>query len=81
MPKDRIAAAADDDGDDDDDDDDDDDVKVWKQIAFSSARSFNWMLCITETESVYCAVRTDCLNNIRLSLWMFTGQMFLVAGE
>ena len=23
---------------------------------------FNWLVCITERESVYCAVRTGCLN-------------------
>jgi len=33
---------------------------VWisEQTAIISLYSFNWLLCITETECVYCAVRT-----------------------
>ena len=29
----------------------------------------NWLVSITETESVYCAVRTGYLNTIYISLW------------
>jgi len=37
-------------------------VWIWAQIAIISLYSVNWLVCITETESVYCAVRTGCLN-------------------
>jgi len=37
---------------------------VWisEQTAIISLYSINWLVCITETESVYCAVQTRCLN-------------------
>ena len=37
-------------------------VWVWEQTAIISLYSINWLVCITETESVYCAVRTGCLS-------------------
>ena len=35
---------------------------VWisEQTAIISLYNINWLLCITQTQSVYCAVRTDC---------------------
>jgi len=30
--------------------------------------SFNWLVFITETECVYCAVRTECLNMIQVKV-------------
>jgi hypothetical protein len=33
-----------------------------------SLYSINWLVCITETESVYCAVRTRTLNTIQVNL-------------
>ena len=48
---------------------------IWKQNSFIcfvsfclqttniSLYSINWLVCITETECVYCAVRTGTLNN------------------
>ena len=38
---------------------------VWisEQTAIISLYNINWLVCITETECVYCAVRTGCLNN------------------
>ena len=37
---------------------------VWisEQTAIISLYSINWLVCITETECVYCAVRTGSLN-------------------
>jgi hypothetical protein len=37
---------------------------VWisEQTAIISLYNINWLVCITETESVYCAVRTEALN-------------------
>ena len=34
-------------------------VWIWEQTAIISLYSINWVVCITETESVYCAVRTE----------------------
>jgi hypothetical protein len=38
---------------------------VWisEQTAIISLYSINWLVFITETECVYCAVRTGSLNN------------------
>ena len=37
-------------------------VWIWEQTAIISLHSINWLVCITETECVYCAVRTEFLN-------------------
>jgi len=37
-------------------------VRIWEQTAIISLYSINWLVRITETECVYCAVRTECLN-------------------
>jgi hypothetical protein len=37
-------------------------VWIWEQTAIISLYSINWLVCITETECVYCAVRTGCSN-------------------
>jgi len=37
-------------------------VWIWVQIAIISLYSINWLVCITETECVYCAVRTELLT-------------------
>ena len=46
---------------------------VWisEQTAIISLYSINWQVYITETEWVYCAVRTGCLTviHVTLSLW------------
>ena len=39
-------------------------VWIWEQTAIISLYSINWLVCITETEWVYCAVRTGDLNVI-----------------
>ena len=39
-------------------------VWIWEQTAIISLYSINWLVCITETECVYCAVRTGYLNVI-----------------
>jgi hypothetical protein len=36
-------------------------VWIWEQTAIISLYSINWLIFITETECVYCAVRTGCL--------------------
>ena len=33
-------------------------VWIWEQTAIISLYNINWLVCITETECVYCAVRT-----------------------
>ena len=39
-------------------------VWIWEQTAIISLYSINWLVFITQTASVYCAVRTGCLRNI-----------------
>ena len=36
-------------------------VWIWEQTAIISLYSINWLVCITETECVYCAVRNGSL--------------------
>ena len=36
-------------------------VWIWEQTAIISLYSINWLVCITDTECVYCAVRTGSL--------------------
>jgi len=42
---------------------------VWisEQTAIISLYSINWLVCITEMESVYCAVRTGSLYIIKVN--------------
>jgi hypothetical protein len=42
-------------------------VWIWEQTAIISLYSINWLVFITETECVYCAVRTGYLYNSRSS--------------
>jgi len=37
-------------------------VWIWEQTAIISLYNINWLVCITETECVYCAVRTELLR-------------------
>ena len=43
-------------------------VWIWEQTAIISLYNINWLVCITERESVYCAVRTGSLNVIQVQL-------------
>ena len=43
-------------------------VWIWEQTAIISLYSINWLVFITETESVYCAVRTGCLETVQVNL-------------
>ena len=38
-------------------------VRIWEQTAIISLYSINWLVLITETECVYCVVRTGSLYN------------------
>ena len=40
-------------------------VWIWEQTAIISLYNINWLVFITETESVYCAVRTGYLCTIQ----------------
>jgi hypothetical protein len=42
-------------------------VWIWEQTAIISLYSINGLVFITETENVYCAVRTERLNTIHLN--------------
>ena len=56
-------------------------VWIWEQTAIISLYSINWLVCITETESVYCAVRTGSLYIIKVMcfvwIWEQTAIIFL----
>ena len=41
-------------------------VWIWEQTAIISLYSINWLVFITETQRVYCAVRTGSLNIIQV---------------
>jgi hypothetical protein len=48
---------------------------VWisEQTAIISLYNINWLVCITEKECVYCAVRTGCLSIIQVSYRLLSG--------
>ena len=56
---------------------------VWisEQTAIISLYSINWLVCITERNSVYCAVRTECLNTTLLVLVFEIRAMAQVVGH
>ena len=41
---------------------------ISEQTAIISLYSINWLVVISETESVYCAVRTECLYGVQVSV-------------
>jgi len=51
-------------------------VWIWEQTAIISLYSINWLVFMTKTECVYCAVRTGYLNIIRIN---FSLKMPLIA--
>ena len=46
-------------------------VWIWEQTAIISLYSVNWLVFITETECVYCAVRTGSLYIIQATVDLF----------
>ena len=46
-------------------------VWIWEQTAIISLYNINWLVCITETESVYCAVRTGSLYIIEVMCFVW----------
>ena len=46
-------------------------VWIWEQTAIISLYSINWLVCITETECVYCAVRTGSLHIIQVMCFVW----------
>jgi hypothetical protein len=51
-------------------------VWIWEQTAIISLYSINWLVFITETVCVYCAVRTECLY-MMLYNWLSKAQWSL----
>ena len=43
-------------------------VWIWEQTAIISLYNINWLVLITDTQCVYCAVRTGSLNTIQFNL-------------
>ena len=52
-------------------------VWIWEQTAIISLYSINWLVFITETGCVYCAVRTGSLYIIQVNLH-FNGLIIIV---
>ena len=52
---------------------------VWisEQTAIISQYSTNWLVFIAETESVYCAVRTEALNIFHVNRIIYSESTFL----
>ena len=46
-------------------------VWIWEQTAIISLYSINWLVFITQTESVYCAVRTRSLYIIQVMCFVW----------
>jgi hypothetical protein len=46
-------------------------VWIWEKTAIISLYSVNWLVFMTETESVYCAVRTGSLYIIRVMCFVW----------
>jgi len=49
-------------------------VWIWEQTAIISLHSINWLVCITETECVYCAVRTGSLYIIQVMCFVWISE-------
>ena len=49
-------------------------VWIWEQTAIISLYSINWLVCITETECVYCAVRTVSLNIVQVVCFVWISE-------
>ena len=47
-------------------------VWIWEQTAIISLYGINWLVFTTETERVYCAVRTEYLYGIQVSFSLYT---------
>jgi len=46
-------------------------VWIWEQTAIISLYNINWLLFVTETECVYCAVRNCVLLNVMKLIFVF----------
>ena len=46
-------------------------VWIWEQTAIIYLYSINWLVCITETEYVYCAVRTGSLYIVQVMCFVW----------
>jgi len=49
-------------------------VWIWEQTAIISLYSINWLVFITETESVYCAVRNGSLYIIQVMCFVWISE-------
>jgi hypothetical protein len=57
-------------------------VWIWEQTAIMSLYNTNWLAFITETDCVYCAVRTESLNLTQFKFyWKIRGSLCSIPGE
>ena len=52
-------------------------VWIWEQTAIISLYSINWLVFITETECVYCAVRTGSLTTLHVNFHSYRIKILL----
>jgi hypothetical protein len=53
-------------------------VWILEQTAIISLYSINWLVCITETECVYCAVRTGSLYIIQAMCFVWIWEQIAI---
>ena len=53
-------------------------VWIWEQTAIISLYSINWLVCITETECVYCVVRTGSLYIIQVICFVWIWEQTVI---
>jgi len=57
-------------------------VRIWEQTAIISPYSISWLAFITETDCVYCAVRTESLNLTQFKFdWKIRGSPCSIPGR
>ena len=56
---------------------------VWisEQTAIISLYNINWLVFVTQTQCVYCAVRTGCLSTIQVNAWELPQNRGTLDGE
>ena len=55
-------------------------VWIWEQTAIISLYSINWLVFMTERESVYCAVQTGSWDMIVVNVWLRGSAMTQAVG-
>ena len=54
---------------------------IWEQTAIISPYNINWLVFITETVCVYCAVRTECLYIIQVMSFVWIWEQTAIISQ